>query len=527
MMHVLVALAGGPNTTGVAGVNAYLPCDASTSEITNVSPAHAVPACPTPVAPGTITPGSTAAGGQSAPTIAWVPQLGTNVIDVSVTFRFASGPFDWLVIVNVAGTPDWPTVNGDGRLGTTPKPTPAHADDADPNSTEHATRNPSRTPTRRGNGQAALATAAFPSVPIIRVLSLCPLWRFFGRAVALIPAAAVPPDVRPQRVYTHAQPGSNRCTGAPRLGRRGSEDGLDSRRRATTTGGTDGNGTPGPTAGRDRACGPRVPRPRRQPPAAAGVPDGGHAPGIRRRALGRASPPRPPGWRTPGSGRSSFSSSGWPSTGRSPACRSRASATCSSATERPARPSAPGSGRRCAPTAPSTSPSSTSPETRRRHAVDLRAGGPRRVRHGAARGPGRPSDRAPGMRIVPGNAPDEDRRDHRAGVARAGGARADGRGGDGRRAAELLARDPRGARRHRAPGARRGRPRRAPGGDPPGSARARSCGSARCATASPSCESANLVTFDATRPPGRRPADVGLLGGDGRRPRPRRRPLPG
>ena len=73
------------------------------------------------------------------------------------------------------------------------------------------------------------------------------------------------------------------------------------------------------------------------------------------------------------------------------------------------------------------------------------------------------------MPYCPGHgAPHEDRRHDRARLARSRGARADGRGGHGRRAAELLPRHRRAARRDRAARARGGRPRRAPGGDPAG-----------------------------------------------------------
>ena len=84
------------------------------------------------------------------------------------------------------------------------------------------------------------------------------------------------------------------------------------------------------------------------------------------------------------------------------------------------------------------------------------------------------------------HAPDQDRRDHRPGLPRSRGAGADGRGRHGRRAAELLARQRRGARRDRraasatrraAPGARSRSCRTCPG---------RSCASARCATTSSS-----------------------------------------
>jgi hypothetical protein len=51
------------------------------------------------------TPGSSEAGGQSAPVIACVAQLGTSVIVPTVESSGAWAPFELLTIVNVDGTP--------------------------------------------------------------------------------------------------------------------------------------------------------------------------------------------------------------------------------------------------------------------------------------------------------------------------------------------------------------------------------------------------------------------------------------
>jgi hypothetical protein len=63
------------------------------------------------------------------------PQLGTSVIDDTVTFRLASGPFERLVSVNDAGAPVWPTANELGKFGATPKATPADAGETTPKRT--------------------------------------------------------------------------------------------------------------------------------------------------------------------------------------------------------------------------------------------------------------------------------------------------------------------------------------------------------------------------------------------------------
>ena len=80
---------------------------------------------------------------------------------------------------------------------------------------------------------------------------------------------------------------------------------------------------------------------------------------------------------------------------------------------------------------------------------------PRRLSGGRAASSGANAGTMP---YCPGHgAPHEDRRHHRPRLARSRGARADGRGGHGRRAAELLPRHRRAARRDRAARARRGR----------------------------------------------------------------------
>jgi hypothetical protein len=109
-----------------------LSCVESTTLVVKVTPAHAVPPSPTPVALNRRTPGSTA--GQSAAAML-CPQLGTSVIDDTVTFRLASGPFERLVSVNDAGAPVWPTINELGKFGATPKATPADAGETTPKRT--------------------------------------------------------------------------------------------------------------------------------------------------------------------------------------------------------------------------------------------------------------------------------------------------------------------------------------------------------------------------------------------------------
>ena len=108
-----------------------------------------------------------------------------------------------------------------------------------------------------------------------------------------------------------------------------------------------------------------------------------------------------------------------------------------------------------------------SPRAGRAH-LDARLTAVAAARHEHA--PASSRDRNPmTMPYCPGHgAPHEDRRHDRPRLARSRGARAHGRGGHGRRAAELLPRHRRAARRDRAARARGGGPRRAPGGDPPG-----------------------------------------------------------
>ncbi len=78
-----------------------------------------------------------------------------------------------------------------------------------------------------------------------------------------------------------------------------------------------------------------------------------------------------------------------------------------------------------------------------RHCARRRPRRPTRARHGATS----PRRAAPATDTLRLDAPHQDRRHHRAGLARAGHASAHGRSGNGRRPAELLPWNARGARR--------------------------------------------------------------------------------
>jgi hypothetical protein len=141
---------GGWRTTGVAGANgtnATFPVVASTTVTVKVVPAQAVPASPTAVGLSWNTPGSADAAGQSpGPVANGVPHEGTRVMAVRVTGLRLSGGVELLTICSEAGRPVWPTVTAAGKVGVTPKPTPALAG---PAVTTRVAATMVRTPTRR------------------------------------------------------------------------------------------------------------------------------------------------------------------------------------------------------------------------------------------------------------------------------------------------------------------------------------------------------------------------------------------
>ncbi len=124
-----LGVAGGVTTTGApVGVNVTWPVAWSMGVMVKVCPAQAVPASPRAVALSANTPGSAEAAGQSPlPTNEVVPQDGTRSIAVMVTLSALSGGVDALRIWREAGRLVWPTVTLDGKVGVTPKPTPAKA----------------------------------------------------------------------------------------------------------------------------------------------------------------------------------------------------------------------------------------------------------------------------------------------------------------------------------------------------------------------------------------------------------------
>lgn len=94
--------------------------------IVKVTPAQPVPDLPCPTAESWKAPGSAPATGQSLFGVN-VPQDGTSVMSESVTLPVASAPFERLLMVTLAARPAWPTVTGEGKVGTTQRPTPAKA----------------------------------------------------------------------------------------------------------------------------------------------------------------------------------------------------------------------------------------------------------------------------------------------------------------------------------------------------------------------------------------------------------------
>ena len=126
---------GGWRITGADGVNETLPVAGSITVMVKVMPAHAVPASPTPVGESWKTPGSANAGGQSPePLPNDVPQAGTSDMAgrpgntaLMVSGSTLSGGVEALRIWRLAGRPVSPTDTGEGKVGVTPRPTPALA----------------------------------------------------------------------------------------------------------------------------------------------------------------------------------------------------------------------------------------------------------------------------------------------------------------------------------------------------------------------------------------------------------------
>ena len=119
-------LPGGASMIGVAGVKLYLSWIGSMLAMTKFTPAHAVPTSPTPMVLSRNTPGSAFATGQLEPTMK-APHVGTKVMTARVTLPTFSGGVELLVMLSETGRPVWPTVTSAGKVGTTPKPTPADA----------------------------------------------------------------------------------------------------------------------------------------------------------------------------------------------------------------------------------------------------------------------------------------------------------------------------------------------------------------------------------------------------------------
>src|SRR5438270_295280 len=122
-----------------------------------VMPAQAVPASPIAVGLSWNTPGSADAAGQSPrPEANGVPHEGTRVMVLRVTGLTLSGGVEVLTIWSEAGRPVWPTVTAGGKVGTTPKPTPALAG---PAVTTSVAVTMVRTPTRRVTSRGRHARA--------------------------------------------------------------------------------------------------------------------------------------------------------------------------------------------------------------------------------------------------------------------------------------------------------------------------------------------------------------------------------